>query len=219
MNKEWKFEPDPFTRGYINYLDESPIMFDDKHNDYQNLMYQLFTWYAKDYYDVALPMRKEMMDFSELLNGKVNNFYQAIKYLKDNVKLHEIYKLPWTFTLNDTTYEKSVTVVANFAPSETEEGEYDKSKIVVDVKIEPYPVEKLDCEIEYTCPSTPIIRDTYYLTDDIDNYIIKEEATDDVVAIIKRDKLRDWEAFHAASDVVNYLNLSEEEKHKPLGEW
>lgn len=194
-------------------------MTEHKHNDYQNLMYQLFTWHAKEYYDVALPMRKEMMDFSEMLNGKVNNFYQAIKYLKDNVNLHEIYKLPWTFTLNDTTYEKSVTVVSNFAPSETEEGEYDKSKILVDVKIEPYPVEKLDCEIEYTCPSTPIVRDTYYLTDDIDNYIIKKEATDDIVAIIKRDKLRDWEAFHAASDVVNYLNLSEEEKHKPLGEW
>ena len=191
----------------------------NKHDDYQNLMYQLFMWHAKEYYDVALPMRKEMMDFSELLNGRVNNFYEAIKYLKDNVNLHEIYKLPWTFTLNDTTYEKSVTVVANFAPSKTEEGEYDKSKIVVDVKIEPYPVEKLDCEVEYIYPSTPIVRDPYYLTDDIDNYIVKEEATNDVVAIIKRSKLRDWEAFHAASDVVNYLNLSEEEKHKPLGEW
>lgn len=119
----------------------------NKHDDYQNLMYQLFTWNAKEYYDVALPMRKEMMDYSEMLNGKVNNFYQAIKYLKDNVNLHEIYKLPWAFTLNDTTYEKSVTVVSNFAPSKTEEGEYDKSKIVVDIKIEPYPVEKLDCEI------------------------------------------------------------------------
>ena len=194
-------------------------MTENKHEDYQNLMYQLFIWYAKEYYDVALPMRKEMMDFSELLNGKVNNFYEAIRYLKNNVNLHEIYKLPWTFTLNDTTYEKSVTVVSNFAPSETEEGEYDKSKIVVDVKIEPYPVEKLECEIVNSCSSSPIIRDPYYLTDDIDNYIVKEEATGDVVAIIKRDKLRDWEAFHAASDVVNYLNLSEEEKHKPLGEW
>lgn len=28
MNKEWKFEPDPFTKGYINYLDKSPIKFD-----------------------------------------------------------------------------------------------------------------------------------------------------------------------------------------------
>lgn len=72
---------------------------------------------------------------------------------------------------------------------------------------------------ELTCPNCPIERDPYYLTDDIDNYIVKEDATDDVVAIIKRSKLRDWEAFHAASDVVNYLNLSEEEKNKPLGEW
>ena len=119
----------------------------NNHEDYQNLMYQLFVWHAKEYYDVALPMRKEMKDFSEMLNGKVNNFYEAIKYLKNNVNLHEIYKLPWTFTLNDTTYEKSVTVVSNFAPSKTEEGEYDKSKIVVDVKIEPYPVKKLDCQI------------------------------------------------------------------------
>ena len=78
---------------------------------------------------------------------------------------------------------------------------------------------KEPCEIEYTCPSSPIIRDPYYLTDDADNYVVKEEATGDIVVTIKRNKLRDWEAFHAASDVVNYLNLSEEEKHKPLGEW
>ena len=29
MNKEWKFEPDPITRGYINKLDKSPIKFDN----------------------------------------------------------------------------------------------------------------------------------------------------------------------------------------------
>jgi hypothetical protein len=28
MNKEWKFEPDPITKGYIDYLDKSPITFD-----------------------------------------------------------------------------------------------------------------------------------------------------------------------------------------------
>ena len=28
MNEEWKFEPDPFTRDYINYLDKSPVKFD-----------------------------------------------------------------------------------------------------------------------------------------------------------------------------------------------
>lgn len=72
---------------------------------------------------------------------------------------------------------------------------------------------------ELTCPNCPIERDPYYLTDDIDNYIVKEDATDDVVAIIKRSKLRDWEAFHAASNVVKYLNLSEEEKNKPLKDW
>lgn len=71
----------------------------------------------------------------------------------------------------------------------------------------------------YSQPNSQIIRDPYYLTDDIDNYIVKEDATDDVVAIIKRSKLRDWEAFHAASDVINYLNLSEEEKNKPLKDW
>ena len=27
MNKEWKFEPDPTTRSYINYLDKSPVNF------------------------------------------------------------------------------------------------------------------------------------------------------------------------------------------------
>lgn len=71
----------------------------------------------------------------------------------------------------------------------------------------------------YSQSNSQIIRDPYYLTDDIDNYIVKEEETGDVVAIIKRSKLRDWEAFHAASDVVNYLNLSEEEKNKPLKDW
>lgn len=28
MNKEWKFEPDPITRGYINHLDKSSVKFD-----------------------------------------------------------------------------------------------------------------------------------------------------------------------------------------------
>lgn len=28
MKKEWKFEPDPLTRGYIEFLDKSPIEFD-----------------------------------------------------------------------------------------------------------------------------------------------------------------------------------------------
>ena len=74
-----------------------------------------------------------------------------------------------------------------------------------------------DCSDNF--PNRPIERDPYYLTDDIDNYIVKEYATDEVVAIIKRSKLRDWEAFHAASDVVKYLNLSEEEKNKPLKDW
>lgn len=68
-----------------------------------------------------------------------------------------------------------------------------------------------DCSNNF--PNCPIERDPYYLTDDIDNYIVKEYATNDVVAIIKRSKLRDWEAFRAASDVVNYLNLSQ----LPLG--
>ena len=56
------------------------------------------------------------------------------------------------------------------------------------------------------------LSDLSEMVHDIDNYIVKENATNDVVAIIKRSKLRDWEAFHAASDVVKYLNLSEEEK-------
>ena len=71
----------------------------------------------------------------------------------------------------------------------------------------------------YSQANSQIIRDPYYLTDDIDNYIVKEDATGDVVVIINRSKLRDWEAFHAASDIVNYLNLSEEEKNKPLKDW
>ena len=29
MNEKWKFEPDPITRGYINYLNESPVKFDN----------------------------------------------------------------------------------------------------------------------------------------------------------------------------------------------
>lgn len=27
MNEEWKFEPDPITRSYIDNLDKSPIKF------------------------------------------------------------------------------------------------------------------------------------------------------------------------------------------------
>lgn len=67
----------------------------------------------------------------------------------------------------------------------------------------------------YSQPNSQIIRDPYYLTDDIDNYIVKEDATDDVVVMVKRGKLRDWEAFKVANDVTNYLNLSEDKKNTP----
>lgn len=182
----------------------------NNHEEYQNLLYQLFKWHAKGYYAIALSRRREMKDYTDELQGKVDSFYEAIKFLKLNTNLHELYRLPWTFTLTDTKYEKSVTVVVDY------EGE---GKVAVDVKIEPYPVEELKVNVEYSCPNCPIERDPYYLTDDIDNHIVKEYATDEVVAIIKRSKLRDWESFHAASDVVNYLNLSEEEKNKPLKDW
>lgn len=36
MSKEWKFEPDPITRGYIKYLDESPITFDNLNRQIYN---------------------------------------------------------------------------------------------------------------------------------------------------------------------------------------
>lgn len=94
----------------------------------------------------------------------------------------------------------------------------DKEKGIVYINLYRTDYSK-DMSEELTCPNCPIERDPYYLTDDIDNYIVKEDATDDVVAIIKKSKLRDWEAFHAASDVVKYLNLSEEEKNKPLKDW
>lgn len=29
MNEKWKFEPDPITRSYINYLDNAPVVFDE----------------------------------------------------------------------------------------------------------------------------------------------------------------------------------------------
>lgn len=39
MNKEWKFEPDPFTRGYINKLDKSPIKFDNLNHQILSLSF------------------------------------------------------------------------------------------------------------------------------------------------------------------------------------
>lgn len=191
---------------------------ENKHEDYQNLLYRLFDWYAKGYYDVALPRRSEMKDYTDIFHGNVDSFYDAIKFLKMNVNLHEIYRLPWTFTLSNTKYEKSVTVVADFerkTMSSDEDDVFDKSKVVVDVKIEPYPVDELDCEVQYTCPNCQLHEDPYYLVDDIENYLIKERKTDEVVVTVRRNKLRDWEAFKVASDATNYLNLSEEKKYTP----
>ena len=112
----------------------------NNHEEYQNLLYQLFKWHAKEYYAIALPRRREMKDYTDELQGKVDSFYEALKFLKLNTNLHELYRLPWTFTLTDTKYEKSVTVVADYG------GE---GKVVIDVKIEPYPIEDLDVEVMY----------------------------------------------------------------------
>jgi hypothetical protein len=37
MGKEWKFEPDPTTRAYINYLDTAPIKFDELNYQLEHL--------------------------------------------------------------------------------------------------------------------------------------------------------------------------------------
>ena len=116
------------------------------HEEYQNLLYQLFMFHAKEYYDVALPRRKEVKDYSNLLQNSVSTFNEAIKFMKQNINLHEIYCLPWTFTLNDTKFEKKVTVSVDFARKQVsydEDDVFDKSKIVVDIQIEPYPVEEI----------------------------------------------------------------------------
>ena len=89
------------------------------------------------------------------------------------------------------------------------------SKVVVDVKIEPYPVDELDCEVQYTCPNCQLHEYPYYLADNIENYLIKERKTDEVVVTVRRDTLRDWEAFKVANDATNYLNLSEDKKNTP----
>lgn len=116
------------------------------HEEYQNLLYQLFMFHAKEYYDVALPRQKEVKDYSDLLQNNVSTFYEAIKFMKQNINLHEIYSLPWTFTLNDTKFEKKVTVSVDFARKQVsydEDDVFDKSKIVVDIQIEPYPAEEI----------------------------------------------------------------------------
>lgn len=64
-----------------------------------------------------------------------------------NYEIHKSLSLEERLKKLEERWEKSVTVTANFAPSKTEEGKYDMSKIVTDVKIEPYPVDKLTVEI------------------------------------------------------------------------
>ena len=66
MNKEWKFEPDPFTKRYIDYLDKSPIKFD-------NLNHQ-----------IELIIRKEVEE--KLKNYLVSDYKEQLNYLFEQSK-------------------------------------------------------------------------------------------------------------------------------------
>ena len=66
MDKEWKFEPDPFTRGHINYLDKSPIKFD-------NLKHQIEL------------IRKEVEEKLKNYN-LVSDYKEQLTYLFDQLK-------------------------------------------------------------------------------------------------------------------------------------
>ena len=61
MNKEWKFEPNPFTRGYINYLDKSPIEFDKLKKQQIELIRKEIEEKLKNYYLVS--DYKEQLDY------------------------------------------------------------------------------------------------------------------------------------------------------------
>lgn len=53
MSDEWKFEPDPITKGYINYLDESPIKFDNLKRQQIELIRKVVEEKLKNYYFVS----------------------------------------------------------------------------------------------------------------------------------------------------------------------
>ena len=61
MNKKWKFEPDPITRGYMNYLDESPITFDNLKKQRIELIRKEVEEKLKNYYLVS--NYKEQLDY------------------------------------------------------------------------------------------------------------------------------------------------------------
>lgn len=61
MNEKWKFEPDPITRGYIKYLDNAPVKFDNLKRQQIELIRKEVEEKLKNYYLVA--DYKEQLDY------------------------------------------------------------------------------------------------------------------------------------------------------------
>lgn len=60
MNKEWKYEPDPITRSYIDFLNKSPITFDRLKHQIELIIRKEVEEKLKNYYLVS--------DYKEQLN-------------------------------------------------------------------------------------------------------------------------------------------------------
>jgi hypothetical protein len=114
-------------------------MNEELHESYHNDLNRLFRNHKKEYYDLVFPRNNVVNDFTEILDfANVRSVHEACKWIDQNLSVREIYTLPWTFTLEYLPECKKVTVVADFAQSLIEENKYDMSKIVIDVKTEPY---------------------------------------------------------------------------------
>ena len=66
MNKKWKFEPDPITKGYIDHLDKSPITFDKLKKQQIELIRKEVEEKLKNYYLVS--DYKEQLDIYNPIN-------------------------------------------------------------------------------------------------------------------------------------------------------
>ena len=122
MNKEWKFEPDPFTKGYIDYLNKSPIKFDNLKHQIESIRKSELTYnntmtFTEEF--EQLFNDSDIMKISGAVGIRTNDgkisFCLGLEQKEINPEFYTISKLdPSTYLLTNKDESKNDRWVVNF---------------------------------------------------------------------------------------------------------
>ena len=121
MDKEWKFEPGLATKGYINYLDKSPIKFDNLKRQIELIRKSELTYNTMTFTEEfeQLFNDSDIMKISGAVGMRTNDgkisFCLGLEQKEINPELYTISKLdPSTYLLVNKDESKNDRWVVNF---------------------------------------------------------------------------------------------------------